>query len=261
MPTDVGHDLAADLEFALQLADASDVVTMRHYRARTLVVERKPDKTEVTVADRDTESVIRDMLRQHRPADGILGEEHGTIAGTNGCRWIVDPIDGTSNYVRGVPLWATLIALERDGQLVVGVASCPALGKRWWGGVGLGAFVNGEAMHVSGIAALDESFLSYVESPSWDDKGFRAGITELRQGVHRERAFGDFWQHMLVAEGAIDVAVEAVVSLWDLAAVQVIVEAAGGTFTDLHGDARADRGSAVSTNGLLHQQVLKVLGQ
>ena len=252
---------AADLSFALQLADAADIVTMRHYQARSLVVERKPDKTEVTIADRDSESAVRSLITERRPLDGILGEEHGTIEGTSGCRWIIDPIDGTSNYVRGVPLWATLIALERNDELVVGVASCPALGHRWWGAIGIGAFVDGKAIQVSGISNLDESFLSYVESPYWEHKGFRTGIDALRMAVNRERAFGDFWQHMLVAEGAIDVAVEAIVSFWDLAAIQVIVEAAGGTFTDLDGAARSDRGSAVSTNGLLHRATLVTLGR
>lgn len=251
--------LADDIGFALRLADAADAVTMKHFQTSTLVVERKADRTEVTVADRGAEAAIRSLLAAERPSDGVLGEEHGTVEGTSGCRWIIDPIDGTSNYVRGVPLWATLIALERDGKLVVGVASCPPLARRWWGAIGLGAFVNGEPIRTSATSRLSEAFLSYCESPEWETKGRRSGIDQLRREVTRERAFGDFWQHMLVAEGAIDVAVEAIVSMWDLAAVQVIVEASGGRFTDLDGDARADGGSAVSTNGLLHQSVLQTL--
>lgn len=250
---------AEDLALALRLADGADVVTMQHYRTSSLVIETKADLTEVTVADRGSETAIRTRLHNERPHDGILGEEHGTIEGTSGCRWIVDPIDGTSNYVRGVPLWATLIALERDGELVVGVASCPALGKRWWGAIGVGAFADGSPIHVSGISSLGDAFLSYTESDFWEAKGRRSGIDALRHAVGRERAFGDFWQHMLVAEGAIDAAVEAIVSLWDLAAVQVIVEAAGGRFTDLGGSARSDGGSAVATNGVLHESVLRVL--
>ena len=251
--------LAEDLAFALRLADAADEVTTQHFRATTLVVERKADRTEVTVADRGAETAIRSLLAAERPDDGILGEEHGTIEGTSGCRWIVDPIDGTSNYVRGVPLWATLIALEREGKLVVGVASCPPLARRWWGALGLGACLNGEAIHVSSVDSMSDVFLSYTESEYWELTGYRAGVDRLRTSAGRERAFGDFWQHMLVAEGAIDVAVEAVVSLWDLAAVQVIVESAGGTFSDLAGNTRSDGGSAVSTNGRLHDVVLRTL--
>ncbi len=253
--------LADDLAFAQLLADAADAVTMEHFLNLGLVVERKTDRTEVTIADRGAEEAIRSLIAAERPDDGILGEEHGTVEGTSGCRWIIDPIDGTSNYVRGVPLWATLIALERNGDLVVGVASCPPLARRWWGAVGLGAHLNGEAIRVSDVSALGDAFLSYCESPEWESKGRRAGIDRLRRTATRERAFGDFWQHMLVAEGAIDIAVEAIVSHWDLAAVQVIVEAAGGRFTDLDGRARADGGSAVSTNALLHDLVLRTLNQ
>ena len=248
-----------DLAFALSLADAADGLTMQHFQSQALVVESKPDQTEVTVADRGTEELIRAMIMAARPDDGIVGEEHGTIEGTSGCRWIIDPIDGTSNYVRGVPVWATLIALERAGSLTVGVASSPPLSRRWWGTMGGGAFVNGKEISVSGVSRIEDAFLSYVESPAWELKGRRAGIDSLRRCVYRERAFGDFWQHMLVAEGSIDAAVEAVVSLWDLAAVQVIVEAAGGRFSDLGGSARADGGSAVSTNGHLHESVLRIL--
>ncbi len=251
--------LAEDVAFALRLADAADEITMEHFRNLSLVVERKADHTEVTVADRGAEDAIRALIATERPDDGILGEEHGTVEGTSGYRWIIDPIDGTSNYVRGVPLWATLIALERDGKLIVGVASCPPLARRWWGAIGLGACLNGEAIRVSAVAAVADAFLSYSESPEWESKGRRTGVDQLRRAVTRERAFGDFWQHMLVAEGAIDIAVEAVVSLWDLAAVQVIVEAAGGRFTDLDGNATADAGSAVSTNALLHDAVLRAL--
>ena len=248
-----------DLAFALTLADAADVVTMRHFQSPSLVVESKQDHTEVTIADRDTEKTIRSMILAARPHDGIVGEEHGTVAGTSGCRWIIDPIDGTSNYVRGVPVWATLIALERAGSLVVGVASCPALARRWWGTIGGGAYLNGTPITVSSVERVGDAFLSYVESTAWEDKGRRTGIDKLRRTANRERAFGDFWQHMLVAEGSIDAAVEAIVSLWDLAAVQVIVEAAGGRFSDLGGSARADGGSAVSTNGRLHESVLRIL--
>lgn len=248
-----------DLAFALSLADAADVVTMRHFQSPSLVIESKHDHSEVTIADRGAEETIRAMIFASRPHDGIVGEEHGTVEGISGCRWIIDPIDGTSNYVRGVPVWATLIALEREGSLVVGVASCPPLGRRWWGTIEGGAYLNGTAITVSTVERVEDAFLSYVESDAWEDKGRRSGIDTLRRTVYRERAFGDFWQHMLVAEGSIDAAVEAIVSLWDLAAVQVIVEAAGGRFSDLGGSKRADGGSAVSTNGHIHESVLRIL--
>lgn len=251
-------DLATELDLARSLADAADVITMRHYRSTGLVVETKADRTEVTIADRDSEHAIRQLLAQHRPSHGILGEEHGISDPNATFRWIIDPIDGTSNYVRGVPVWATLIALEANGVMVVGVVSCPALGKRWWAAKGLGAFADGRPIRVSSVASLEDAFLSYSEGP-WADRDMRGGIDALRSLVARERAFGDFWQHMLVAEGAIDVAAEAIVSLWDLAAIQVIVEEAGGTFTDLAGEARAAGGSALSTNSLLHLPALAVL--
>ena len=247
------------LRFALSLADLAEPITMRHFRSSELVVETKPDLTEVTVADRSTEQAIRDAIVAERPGDGMVGEEHGDLESTTGIRWIVDPIDGTSNYTRGVPIWATLIARESHGVLDVGVVSAPALGLRWWAAVGLGAFADGRRLHVSAVSELENSFLSYSESPQWKSKARRAGIDTVRATVARERAFGDFWQHMMVAEGQIDVAVEAIVSFWDLAALLVIVEEAGGRFSDLDGNVRADGGSAVSTNGRLHDVVLRAL--
>jgi histidinol-phosphatase len=249
------HERAALLDLALQMADAADVITMAHFRSRTLEVLTKPDRTEVTIADRDTEHALIALIGKARPDHGVLGEEHGVQKAEARSRWIIDPIDGTSNYVRGVQVWATLIALETDGRLEVGVVSAPALGTRWWASRGGGAFANGSAIHVSGIARLSEAFLSYSEGP-WVAKGWRHAVDELRHRCGRERAFGDFWQHMLVAEGAIDVAAEAIVNLWDLAALQIIVEEAGGVFTDLDGVVHADGGSALSTNGLLHREAL-----
>ena len=246
---------AAFLALALQMADAADVITMAHFRSRTLEVLTKADRTEVTIADRETEHKLRALIATSHPEHGVLGEEHGEHLAEARSRWILDPIDGTSNYVRGVPLWATLLALETNGTLEVGVVSAPALGARWWASRGGGAFANGAAIHVSGIAKLSEAFLSYSEGP-WVAKGWRHAIDELRHRCGRERAFGDFWQHMLVAEGAIDVAAEAIVNLWDLAALQIIVEEAGGVFTDLDGIAHPGGGSALATNGLLHHEVL-----
>ena len=254
----MSRDLAAELAFAWELADLADEVSMRHFRSTALVVEEKPDFTEVTIADRETETAVRARLARERPGDGILGEEHGTIVSDNGARWIIDPIDGTSNYVRGVPIWATLIALQIDERSVVGVVSAPAMRNRWWAALGCGAFADGRALHVSAVHSIEHAFLSYSEGP-WSATGRRAAIDGLRSSVGRQRALGDFWQHMLVAEGAIDVAAEAIVSLWDLAAIQIIVEEAGGRFTDLDGTPDPALGSALSTNGLLHDEVLGML--
>jgi histidinol-phosphatase len=245
--------------FARSLAELADGITMKHFRSRSLVVETKPDLTEVTIADRATEKAIADAILEGRPGDGIVGEEHGDVASTNGSRWIVDPIDGTSNYTRGLPIWATLIARESEGVLDVGVVSCPALGLQWWAAKEVGAFSGNRRLRVSNVADLDHTFLSYTESPEWTLKRRRDGIDRLRKKVGRERAFGDFWQHMMVAEGQIDIAAEAVVSFWDLAAIQVIVEEAGGIFSDLDGAKRADGGSALSTNGRLHALALAEL--
>ncbi len=249
----------AALAFALSLADVAEPITMRHFRSTGLVIETKPDLTEVTVADRSTEQAIRDAIVAGRPGDGMVGEEHGDLASSTGARWIVDPIDGTSNYTRGVPIWATLVARECNGVLDVGVVSAPALGLRWWAARGLGAFADGRRIGVSAVSELENGFLSYSESPEWAVKGRRSGIDALRSLVGRERAFGDFWQHMMVAEGQIDIAAEAIVSFWDLAALLVIVEEAGGRFSDLDGNVRADGGSAISTNGRLHDKVLRTL--
>lgn len=258
MSSENSLDLQEELILAAQLVDLADVITMRHFQSSDLVIETKPDRTEVTIADRSTEQAIRDHLAIHRPDHGVLGEEHGTTDAEARCRWIIDPIDGTSNYVRGVPLWATLLGFEVDGTVVAGMVSAPALGKRWWAARDLGAFVNGKAIHASRIADIADASLSYSEGP-WEGVGMRSGIDALRRTVTKERAFGDFWQHMLVAEGALDIAAEAIVSLWDLAAIKIIVEEAGGRFTDLSGVARADGGSALSTNGVLHEEVLALL--
>jgi histidinol-phosphatase len=251
-------NLADELALAVELVDLADVITMTHFQSQSLIIETKADRTEVTIADRSSEQAIRDHLALRRPDHGVLGEEHGISDANARCRWIIDPIDGTSNYVRGVPLWATLLALEVDGEIVVGIVSAPALGKRWWATRGHGAFVNGKPIRVSKMSTLAEASLSYSEGP-WDTAGMRQGIDVLRSTVTRERAFGDFWQHMLVAEGAIDIAAEAIVSLWDLAAVKIVVEEAGGRFSDLAGSVRADGGSALSTNAILHDVALATL--
>ena len=253
-----------ELALALELADIADAVSMPYFRNVNLRVDRKADRTEVTQADRETEAAIRLHLNKHRPDHAVLGEEDGLVGDPHArCRWIIDPIDGTSNFVRGVPIWATLIALEVDGELVVGVASSPALGRRWWAARGSGAFANGHPIHVSDVAALGEAHLSHAGVALFDTFGSaeRCGaLVQLTKDVWRERGLGDFWMHVLVAEGAFDIAVESIVNTWDLAALLVIVEEAGGTFTDLHGKRRADGGSALSTNGYLHAAVMGRLG-
>lgn len=252
------EQISGALAFALSLADSADVITKQHFRTQSLVIETKADLTEVTVADRNTETVIRERILAERPGDGLLGEEHGTIDSTNGIRWIVDPIDGTGNYVRGVPVWATLIARECHGVLDIGVVSAPAMGNRWWASQDQGAFADGRRLEVSKIDEIANAFLSYSEGP-WESHGMRNQLEALRHTTYRHRSFGDFWQHMLVAEGACDIAAEAIVSVWDLAALQIIVEEAGGVFSDLGGHARPDGGSALSTNGVLHAKTMAFL--
>jgi histidinol-phosphatase len=260
-------DLADDLALALDLAAAADTITIGRFRAVDLVVETKPDLTPVSDADRAVEQVLRDILARRRAEDAVLGEEYGDTAGAEGNRrrWIVDPIDGTKNFVRGAPVWATLIALQVDGAPVVGVVSAPALGRRWSAARGHGAFVsdNGAAPRrctVSRVTVLDDAFLSYSSLTGWAERGRLDALLDLTRRVWRTRAFGDFWSHMLVAEGVVDVSCEPEVSLWDLAALQPIVEEAGGIFTDLSGVARPDGGSVLCSNGLLHGDALAALG-
>ena len=230
-----------DLRLALALADAADEITMRHFRSATLSVRTKSDRTPVSEADEAVERMIREVLAKERPDDGIVGEEFGTV--TRARNWIIDPIDATKNYVRGIPIFATLIALDDR----VGVVSAPALQRRWWAVRGDGAFCNGRPIHVSAIGEMENAQA---------DLPFGTAIT--RQ-CGRVRCFGDFWQHMLVAEGAIEIAFDPIAAWWDMAPIQVIVEEAGGRFTNLAGEARADGGSGISTNGVLHDDVLAAL--
>jgi histidinol-phosphatase len=241
------------------LADQADVMTLARFRDRSLVVSTKPDLTPVTDADRTVEQALRAAIGNARPDHGIVGEEFADDLGQGGWRWILDPIDGTKNYVRGIPIWATCIALQHDGEVVLGVVSAPALGRRWWAARGHGAIANGEPIRVSAVAALADAQLSYDSAVGWEAFGLGDRFLDLARRCWRTRGLGDFWSHVLVAEGAVDVAAEPEVSVWDVAAVQVIVEEAGGRFTDLGGVARPDGGSAVSTNGLLHDEVLAAL--
>ena len=238
--------MSADLDLALRLADAADAIALPRFRTE-LAIETKPDRTPVTEADRDVESELRRLLADERPDDAILGEEGGA-AGGGARRWILDPIDGTRNYARGIPVWATLVALEEQGAVTVGVVSAPALARRWWAERNAGAFANGEAIHVSSIATIEEAVLSFA---------IEQRIPELAQRAWHPRGLGDFWAGMLVAEGAVDGAIDAVgLKEWDLASVQVIVEEAGGRFSDFAGEARIDSGTAVISNGLLHDELL-----
>ncbi|MGD9793142.1 MAG: inositol monophosphatase [Acidimicrobiia bacterium] len=251
-------NLLAELALGLELADIADKIAMRHFRTRGLRIDRKADSSEVTQADTETEAALRAVLTERRPAHAMLGEEDGLQGPADAeWRWVIDPIDGTANYARGIPVWATLIALMKGSEVKVGVVSAPALGRRWWAARGHGAHTNDGTIAVSSVDDLSAAYLLNPGQTYWGERGDL--ITALTRSVWRDRGFGDFWQHMLVAEGAVDAACEPIVNLWDLAAVQVIVEEAGGRFTDLDGHARPDGGSAVSTNGLLHDRVLAAL--
>ena len=252
-----------DLRFAHVLADAADDITSRRFRALDLRVDTKPDLTPVTDADRAAEESLRNVLKRARPRDAVLGEEFGRIGGGPRC-WVLDPIDGTKNYVRGVPVWATLIGLMDGDEVVVGVVSAPMLGRRWWaardGGAWTGrSLTKASRCRVSDVRKVEDASFSFSSVSGWEEQKRLAGFLDLTRSVWRTRAYGDFWSHMLVAEGAVDIAAEPEVSLWDLAALQVIVEEAGGVFTDLSGRAAPDGGSAVSTNGSLHDEVLQRL--
>lgn len=211
-------------------------------------------------ADRAAEDAIRSVITAANPADGILGEEYGEKGGS-GRRWIIDPIDATVNYVRGVPVWGSLIALEEDGELVVGVVSSPALGTRWWAMRGAGAWRNAERIDVSSVDGLGEAHLSFNALKACFTAGIGDQVIDLSHRCERVRGFGDFWSFMLLAEGAIDVVIEPIAAVWDLAPLQVIVEEAGGTMTDLAGHRTIESGNAVATNGPLHQEVLEILGR
>ena len=244
-----------DLALALELADAADAITLPRFRAADLRVETKPDLTPVSDADRAVEEALRERLTRERPGEPVLGEE---LAGGEDAasRWIIDPIDATKNFVRGIPVYATLIALERAGEVEVGVVSAPALGRRWWARRGDGAFADGAPARVSAVASLDDATFAYTSARAFAAAGLADGFAALTERAWAARGYGDFWQYVLVAEGAVDACCETVAAVWDLAAVQVIVEEAGGRFTDLSGARRVDGGSAVASNGLLHDEVL-----
>jgi len=255
--------VANDLALALEMADAADALTLDRFGALDLRVDTKPDLTPVTDADESAEELLRASLTARRPDDSVFGEELGGTPAFTGRQWVLDPIDGTKNFVRGVPVWCTLIALLVDGTPVVGVVSAPALGRRWWAGAGEGAFTSfGDAkrrISVSGVDDLASASLSFSDLTGWGDR--RSRFLDLTDEVWRVRAYGDFWSHCLVAEGAVDIAIEPDLKPWDLGPLDLLVREAGGTFTNFHGESGPHGVSAVSTNGLLHDAVLTRLNE
>jgi histidinol-phosphatase len=258
----VGTTTSEDLALALELADLADEITLGRYRAEDLLVETKPDLTPVTEADRAVEQAVRHRLAERRPDDAVIGEEFGDgLALGSVRRWIIDPIDGTKSYVRGMPTWSTLIALSVAREVTVGVVSAPAAGRRWWASRGAGAFADGQPIRVSSIASLEDSQLAWGGIEDWDAVGRLDALVALGRRCWRTRGVGDAWQYMLVAEGAAEIAIDPSVSIWDLAAVAVVVEEAGGRFTDLTGAPGADGGDGIATNGLVHDAALAIVGR
>ena len=256
-----------DLALAIRLADAADSITLARYQSIDLVVTTKPDNTPVTDADKATEEALRALLKNHRPDDGIVGEEFGNDAGSAERYWVIDPIDGTKNFLRGVPTWATLIGLiekQSDGRevVVVGVVSAPALFRRWHASEGNGAFVSvnkaaPQRINVSQVSEIKDASISYSDFIGWGER--LAPFQELMAAAWRTRGIGDFWSHMLVAEGAVDVAIEPSLALWDMAALDIIVREAGGRFTNVAGVDGSLGGSGLSTNSAIHQKIVDKL--
>jgi histidinol-phosphatase len=257
-----------DLALALSAAANADLVSLPRFRAQDLVITTKPDRTPVSDADQAVEKLIRSTIATARPDDAILGEEMGSTSGTAGPQagrqWIIDPIDGTAGFLRGLPIWATLIALAIDGEPVVGVVSAPALGQRWYGARGHGAFTTTwsqpepAALRVSKVEKLADATVSYNSLPGWINDGRGEQVTQLATRAWRARAIGDFWSYMLVAEGSLDVAGEADLQPYDMAALVPIIEEAGGRFSSLDGDQGVWKGTALSTNGALHDEILGI---
>jgi histidinol-phosphatase len=242
----------ADLLFAHRLADAADAITLARFRERDLQVDTKPDLSPVSDADRAAEKAIRRLVERERPAEGVFGEEFGDDGAA--LRWIVDPIDGTKNYVRGVPVWATLLALEREGEVELGLISAPALGHRWWARRGAGAWADERRCAVSGIRRIAEATVSTTSQPQMP-----SGYTTLAARAWASRGFGDFWQYCLLAEGALEVATDATLQLWDYAAVALLVAEAGGRSSTFLGGPPTPGASFLATNGVLHDEALTLL--
>ena len=250
--------VADDLSLALSLADAADSLALPRFDAHDFAVESKPDLTPVTEVDRAVEQLVSQRLADERPDDALLGEEFGSRGSEGGRRWIIDPIDGTKNFVRGVPVWATLIGLYDGEEPLVGVVSAPALGLRWWASAGGGVFrsVRGgqaQRLGVSRVGDLADASVSYSSLSGWQERGLRDGLLGLFDDVWRTRAYGDFWSYMMVAEGVVEIAAEPELELYDMAALVPIVTEAGGTFTGLDGRSGPFGGDAIASNGLLHE--------
>ncbi|MGZ8803755.1 MAG: inositol monophosphatase family protein [Microbacterium sp.] len=256
-------DLRADLALALRLADAADAASMARFDAADLDVQLKPDATHVTEADLATERAIRAILVTERPADGVFGEEFGASGDTER-QWIIDPIDGTANYLKGIPMWTTLIALSIDGVPRVGVASQPALGRRWWAATGLGAWTNTPAgpparLAVSSVDTLAAASASFQSIRQWDEVGKLDALTRLSRAVWRDRGYGDTWPYMLLAEGRLECVAEFGVKEYDVAALVPIITEAGGRFTSFDGRDSLSERSSLATNGTLHTAFLELL--
>ncbi|HEX7106574.1 MAG TPA: inositol monophosphatase family protein [Acidothermaceae bacterium] len=253
-----------DLALARQLADVADQASLARFGALDLRVETKPDLTPVSDADRAVESALRELLATERPTDAILGEEYGASAPSKGTgrRWVIDPIDATKNFIRGVPVWATLIGLLDGDDAVVGVVSAPALAHRWWAAKGCGSWMSrlgGDPRRnqVSAVNRLADSSISYSDMAEWSTR--RPAFQALLDAAWRARAYGDFWSHVLVAQGSVDISAEPDLSLWDVAALVPIVEEAGGTVTGVDGGKSPASPSVLCSNGLLHEEVLRRL--
>jgi histidinol-phosphatase len=240
--------MARDLAFALELADLADSLSVPRFRALDLQVEAKADLTPMTDADRTVERALRERIGIMRPGEGVLGEEEGDDG--SAVRWIVDPIDGTRNFARGVPVWATLIGLERKGEVVCGVVSAPALGRRWWANRGEGAFCDGKPIRVSTVFQLADASVSATHARD---------LAALEPAAWHARSLGDFWQHTLVAEGSVDAAIDARLAVWDYAALIPIVEEAGGRISAPDGGPVRPNEQVVSTNGAVHDELLALL--
>lgn len=252
-----------DLEFALKLAAAADEISLGRFRSMDLKIQTKPDRTPVTDADRAVETKIRELIQTNRPQDSVIGEEFGSDTSSSR-QWIIDPIDGTANFLRGIPIWATLIALRVDGELVLSVVSAPALGRTWWAATGQGAWTKDldgttRRLSVSAVERLSDAYVSYNSLQQWQQIGKAEQIADLATKVWRIRAFGDFLSYMYVAEGIIDAAGEPDLKIYDIAALVPIVREAGGSFSGLDGELADDTSVVIASNGLLHEQFRAVL--
>ena len=247
-----------DLALALDLADLADALTMARFRAADLRVDTKPDETPVTEADHAVEEMVRERLAEARPAHSVLGEEGGAT-GEAEWRWVIDPIDGTKNFARGVPVWATLLSLQHLGEETCAVVSAPALRRRWWAATGAGAMSLGETLRVSTVARLADATVSFTDVRDFARHGWDAGFANIATRCRITRGFGDFWSHMLVAEGGIDCGIEPVINEWDISAARLIVREAGGRLTDFAGVDHARGANVLTSNGLIHDELLACL--